>query len=167
MDHHTDAADQLEQLAREVIDSNRYLVLGTVEDAGHPRVSPVYFGHDGYRDFYWVSRSDSLHSVNLEQRPTVNAVVYDSSVQVGDGRAVYVTGKARRVSDAELPERSAVAFRPHLGGRAFAPDELTGDATLRLYVLTAEVWEVHVGGDDPRFGTGRDRRARIWPAGPA
>ena len=83
----------------------------------------MYFGHDGYRDFYWVSRPDSLHSVNVEQRPAVNAVIYDSSVQVGDGRAVYVTGTARRVDDAELEERCEVAFRPHLGGRRFRPAE--------------------------------------------
>ena len=164
MDDTSEAAEELAAMAREVIDGNRYLVLGTVDEAGHPRVSPVYFGHDGYRDFYWVSRPDSLHSVNVEQRPAVNAVVYDSSVEVGDGRAVYVTGAARRVDDTELADRCEVAFRPHLGGRRFRPAELSGDGTLRLYLLSADVWEVHVNGDDPRFGTGRDRRQKVWPA---
>ena len=35
------AVDELQEMARRVIDGNRYLVLGTVEDDGQPRLSPV------------------------------------------------------------------------------------------------------------------------------
>ena len=56
MDDRQGAAPELAAMAREVIDSNPYLVLGTVDEDGVPRVSPVFFGQDGYRDFYWVSR---------------------------------------------------------------------------------------------------------------
>ena len=151
----------LAAMAREVIDGNRYLVLGTVGADGAPRVSPVYYGIDEYRDFYWVSSPEALHSVNVEERPAVNAVIYDSSVQVGHGRAVYLTGRARRVADGELAERSAVAFRPAMGGRAFSPAELSGAADLRLYLLPVDVWEVHLAGRDPRNRTGVDHRVRV------
>ena len=164
MDH--DTAD-LAAMAREVIDTNRYLVLGTVGPEGAPRVSPVYYGVDEYRDFYWVSSPTALHSVNVEERPAVNAVVYDSSVQVGHGRAVYLTGRARRVPDGELAARCEVAFRTDLGGRAFTPEELSGTGDLRLYLLPVEVWEVHLAGRDPRNKSGVDHRVRIWPTGPA
>lgn len=156
-----DEMADLAAMARDVIDSNRYLVLGTVGTDGGPRVSPVYYGVDEYRDFYWVSSPGALHSVNVEERPAVNAVVFDSSVQVGHGRAVYLTGKARRVRDGELAARCEVAFRPDLGGRAFRPDELSGAADLRLYLLPVDVWEVHLPGRDPRNEAGIDRRVRV------
>jgi nitroimidazol reductase NimA-like FMN-containing flavoprotein (pyridoxamine 5'-phosphate oxidase superfamily) len=155
-----DTAD-LVAMAREVIDTNRYFVLGTVGPDGAPRVSPVYYGVDGYRDFYWVSSPEAQHSVNIGGRPEINAVAFDSSAQVGDGRAVYLTGQARRVPDEELPERCPVAFRTDLGGRAFTPEELTGAAPLRLYLLSVEVWEVHLPGRDPRNKTGIDHRVPV------
>jgi hypothetical protein len=167
MDHHTDAAHELAKMAREVIDTNPYLVLGTADDSGFPRVTPVFFGHDGYRDFYWVSRPDAIHSLHVSQRPTVNAVIYDSTVRVGHGRAVYLTGRARQVADAELPDRCRVAFRPLAGARGFTPDQLSGDAALRLYLLPVEVWELYVGYEHPGHDDGPERRVPAWPAGAA
>jgi len=128
----------LARRARSVLDTDRYLVLGTVDPDGAPRVSPVYFTHHGYRDLFWVSRPDTHHSGNLDRAP-VSGVVFDSSARVGRGQAVYVTGAA-----AEAPEA-----------------ELSGAGSLRLYRLRVERHEVHVGGSDPEHGTGRDRRVEV------
>ena len=154
----------LAAMAREVIDTNPYLVLGTVDEHGHPRVTPVFFGHDGYRDFYWVSRPDTTHSTHVTERPTVTAVIYDSTVRVGHGRAVYLTGRAGRVPDAELDDRCRVAFRDLGGARPFAPAELSGSASLRLYLLPVDVWEMYVGYAVPGHGDGPERRVPVWPA---
>ena len=164
-----DDSDQqrLADQAREVIDTNPYLVLGTVDADGLPRVTPVFFGVDDYRDFYWVSSPDAVHSLNVAERPAVRAVIFDSTVRVGHARAVYLTGRARRVPDDELPERCEVAFREIAGAGSFGAGELSGTSTLRLYLLSADVWEVLVTGRDPRLGTGRDRRVQVWPAGAA
>jgi general stress protein 26 len=161
-----DTAD-LAAMAREVIDTTPYLVLGSVDADGMPRVTPVFFGVDGYRDFYWVSSPDAVHSLNVEERPSVRAVIFDSTVRVGHARAVYLTGRARRVPDDELADRCRVAFRDIAGGTSFSPEELTGSAPMRLYLLPAEVGEVLVTGRDPRRGTGVDRRVQVWPAGVA
>jgi hypothetical protein len=155
-----DTAD-LAAKAREVIDTNPYLALGTVDADAFPRVTPVFFGVDSYRDFYWVSSPAAVHSVNVEERPAVRAVIFDSTVRVGHARAVYLTGWARRVPDDELPERCPVAFRDIAGGRAFGPEELSGDASFRLYLLPADLAEVLVTGRDPRRGTGIDRRVTV------
>src|SRR4051794_32128368 len=104
--HTTDLA----QRARLVLDSNRYLTLGTSEDDGRPRVSPVYFTHDGYRDIYWVSSPGSAHSHNVAARPDVAAVAFDSTAEVGQGSAVYLTGPAAQVPDYELESACARAF---------------------------------------------------------
>ena len=75
-----------------------------------------------------------------------------------------MTGTAREVPEAELPEHLPVAFDPERrGGRRFEPEEVVGDADLRLWVLHVERWEVHVPAGHPALGTGRDRRVRVDP----
>jgi hypothetical protein len=154
----------LDARARDVIDGNRYMVLGTLDSSGRPRVSPVYFTHDSYTDFYWVSSPASHHSANVARQPAISIVIFDSSAPIGHGQAVYVEADARLVADAELPERCAAAFAGDLrGGMAFQPEELSGGASMRLYVATATAWDVHVPGRDPAHGTGLDRRVGVDP----
>ena len=160
------AEEELAEMARRVIDGNRYLVLGTVEDDGHPRLSPVYFTPARYRDFYWVSSPDARHSRYLRARPDVRIVVFDSSVAPNQGEAVYITARAREVPPQELPQVVGEAFDPDTrGGRAFTPDELSGDGDLRLYVATATAYDVHVRAGHPTHGTGIDRRVATDPTG--
>lgn len=153
----------LDDEARQIIDGLAYLALGTVDDDGTPRVSPVYFGVDAYTDYYWVSHPETHHSANLARTPRAGAAVLDSTSPVGRGRAVYLTGRARRVADDELADRVRVAFRPHLGGRAFAVEELVEGTDLALYVLEVEASEIHVAAGHPTLGTGRDRRVVVRP----
>ena len=151
-------------MARDVIDSNRYLVLGTVDDDGRPRVSPVYFTHTDHVDFYWVSSPDSHHSRNLAARPRVSFVVFDSSVTPAeDPRAVYVDADATEVAEADLEAECARAFaRPRGdGARPFAPEELSGDADLRLYRARASRHQVHVRGRN--HPSGIDARETVRP----
>jgi uncharacterized pyridoxamine 5'-phosphate oxidase family protein len=156
--------DQLRDMARRVLDGNRYLVLGTVEDDGRPRLSPVYFVAARYEALYWVSSPDAQHSRNLRSRPDVQIVVFDSSRMPGEGEAVYVSARAREVPEDELPELLPEAFDPEgRGGRAFSVDELSGDGDLRLYVATASAYDVHVRGSHPTHGTGIDRRLPTDP----
>ena len=45
----------LDEVARAMIDGNRYMVLGTADEGGRPWVSPVYYAPSGYSELYWVS----------------------------------------------------------------------------------------------------------------
>ncbi|HEY3531368.1 MAG TPA: pyridoxamine 5'-phosphate oxidase family protein [Nocardioides sp.] len=157
------AEDELAEMARRVIDGNRYLVLGTVEADGLPRLSPVYFTPARYRDFYWVSSPDAQHSRNVRERPEVRIVVFDSSTSPGTSEAVYMSATARELAEHELPEVLDEAFDQSRGGRRFAPEELSGDGDLRLYVATATAYDVHVRGSHPTYGTGIDRRMATDP----
>lgn len=155
---------ELREMARRVIDHNRYLVLGTVEPDGRPRLSPVFFTPARYRDFYWVSSPEAQHSRNVRERPDVQIVVFDSSRLPGDGEAVYLTATAHEVSADELPDVVDEAFDPVTrGARAFTVDQLSGDGDLRLYVATATSYDVHVRGSHPTHGTGIDRRVATDP----
>ncbi|TDD82350.1 pyridoxamine 5'-phosphate oxidase family protein [Actinomadura darangshiensis] len=156
--------EDLDELARSVIDGNRYLVLGTSGDDHRPRVSPVYFTHAGYRTFYWVSSPEARHSRNVAARPEVAIVIYDSSVEIGEGRAVYIDAAASIAPDDELPWRCAEAFAEvDPGAMRLRPEQLSGDADWRLYHADATGWEVHLPGRDPRNGTGTDTRRRVTP----
>lgn len=75
-----------------------------------------------------------------------------------------MTGTAREVPDDELEQHLPVAFDPERrGGRPFEPEEISGDADLRLWVLHVESWEVHIGAGHPTLGTGQDRRVPVDP----
>ena len=75
-------------MARDVIDVNRYYVLGTAARR-QAAARLADFTHHEYRAFYWVSSPDSQHSHNLADDPRVNAVVFDSlgPVPSGTGRS--------------------------------------------------------------------------------
>jgi nitroimidazol reductase NimA-like FMN-containing flavoprotein (pyridoxamine 5'-phosphate oxidase superfamily) len=59
-------------IAREIIDANLYMVLGTADETGRPWASPVYYAVAGYREFYWVSSPGATHSRNIAGRPEVS-----------------------------------------------------------------------------------------------
>jgi hypothetical protein len=159
----TEAAD-LASMARDVLDRVRYVVLGTIDEDGRVRTSPVYFVPHGYQDLYWVSNPTSHHSHNLERDNRLSGVVFDSTVPPGpDTRAVYVTGTAREIDADEFGQHLPRAFDPDRGARAFTAEELTGDADLRLWMLHVDSWEVHIRGGHPTLGTGTDRRLPVDP----
>ena len=154
----------LDQMARDVLDSIRYVVLGTIDEDGRTRTSPVYFTPHRYEDLYWVSNRTTHHSHNLERDHRLSGVVFDSTVPPPQTRAVYVTGTAREIPEDELEQHLPVAFDPERrGGRRFTAEEVVGDADLRLWVLHVESWEVHIGGSHPTLGTGQDRRVPVDP----
>ena len=155
-------AEDLTAMARDVIAANRYFVLGTSHPGGHPRVSPVYFNHHEHRAFYWVSAPNSQHSRNLAADPRLNAVVFDSSVPPPETRAVYLTGTAAEVSEADLSEEVPRAFlQVRAPAHEMSVEELSGDGDLRLYRLDVQTAEVHARGGHPRWGMGIDTRLPV------
>jgi|SRR5215203_3950038 len=158
------AGPDLDEMAREVLDSVRYVVLSTIDPDGRTRTSPVYFTPHGYADLYWVSDHETHHSHNLHRDPRLSGVVFDSSRPPKETKAVYLTGRAREIPSDELQQHLPVAFDPERrGGRRFEADELAGNADLRLWVLHVDTWEVHIGAGHPTLGTGKDRRVPVDP----
>jgi hypothetical protein len=157
------APADLNELARRVIDDNHYMVVGTLDPDGAPRLSPVYYTPARYSDLYWLSSPEAHHSRNVAERPGVSIVIFDSSARVGYGEAVYLAATARQVADEELDAVWGEAFRARAGAREFAPDELRGEAPLRLYVARIGSCEVHVPGRHPVHGRGLDSRQPADP----
>jgi nitroimidazol reductase NimA-like FMN-containing flavoprotein (pyridoxamine 5'-phosphate oxidase superfamily) len=125
--------------ARAVIDSNSYMTLGTADESGLPWVTPVWFAHSGYREFLWVSSPEARHSRNLEARPDVSIVIFDSKVSPGDAEAVYVSAKAEELSGDELESGIEVFSRKSEadGLPAYSHADVQEPARLRLYRAVA------------------------------
>jgi hypothetical protein len=133
----------LGDLARTIIDSNMYMVLGTADESGQPWVSPVYYASAGYKEFYWVSPPEVRHSRNIVARPQVSIVIFNSQVPIGTGQGVYMSAIAEELTGANLQRGLEIFSRTSLahGGREWKPEDV-GESTLyRLYRATAsEHW---------------------------
>ena len=123
-------------MARDIIESNRYMVLGTADEAGVPWVTPVWYAQSDHRRFIWVSSPDRRHSRNVRARPEVSMVIFNSQVAVGSALAVYMSARAEELSGAEL-ERDIALF--DTAGQAqgltrrWALEDMLAPAPYRLY----------------------------------
>src|SRR5215216_7490158 len=102
-------------MARTIIDSNMYMVLGTADESGQPWVSPVYYASAVYAEIYWVSSPEARHSRNIEVRPQVSIVVFDSQAPIGKGQGVYMSAVAKQLTDVELERGIEIYSRTSLG----------------------------------------------------
>lgn len=150
----------LGDLARTTLASNRFMVLGTVDPSGRPRVSPVWFSLVDHRDVYWLSSPAAHHSRNIAERPEVSMVVFDSSVDPHTGQAVYLDATAGRVPDDELAASCLEAFRDVADALSYTPETLQ-DEPFVLYRATVNAAEVHVRGRDVGDGSGSDQRVPV------
>ena len=123
------------QLTRSIIDSNRYLTLGTADESGQPWVSPVWYAAAGYREFFWVSSPDARHSRNLARRPEVAIVIFDSH-QAGGWNALYMSAVGEELLDVD--EGIAIFSRESeaQGLRPWTRADVLPPARHRLYRVT-------------------------------
>jgi nitroimidazol reductase NimA-like FMN-containing flavoprotein (pyridoxamine 5'-phosphate oxidase superfamily) len=128
------------QIVRDIIESNRYLVLATADATGRPWSTPVYFAHIDFAEFYWVSSPDVTHSRNIAVRPEVGIVIFDSRAAIGTGQGVYMPAAAKLLDESEATRgiepfsRRSVAH----GGAEWTSEEVRSGAGLRLYRAVAE-----------------------------
>jgi hypothetical protein len=141
-----DSKEDLSTLARNIIDSVLYMVLGTADDSGQPWVSPVYFASEKYREFYWMSSPGVTHSRNILLRSQVSIVIFDSRIAVGMGQAVYMSAIAQELTGMEL-ERGLQIYNGRFtnpaehGVRLIKAEDILEPAPYRLYRATAnEHW---------------------------
>jgi hypothetical protein len=144
---------ELETMARAIVDGNSYMTLGTADADGLPWASPVWCARASYREFLWLSKPGARHSQNIAVRPEVGIVIFDSTVPIGTGKAVYMAARAEEVTVAVEIERGISVFsRRSLeeGGREWTPDDVGPTARLRLYRAMASEQFV-LSSDDERL----------------
>ncbi len=141
-------------IARDIIESNRYMVLGTADEDGVPWVTPLWFAQSDHRRFIWVSSPERRHSRNLRVRAEASIVIFDSSVAVGNALAVYMSARAEELSGAEL-ERDVAFFDAASQAqgltRRWTLEDVLAPAPYRLYQATvSQHWALdpHSSPDD-------------------
>jgi pyridoxine/pyridoxamine 5'-phosphate oxidase len=124
--------------AREIIESSQYMTLATADEEGRPWVSPVWFAHEDHTRFLWVSKPEARHSRNLSVRPEAAIVIFDSTVPMGHGQAVYLEAAVERLEGDEEEGCIEVFSRRSeaLGGPAWTVDNVRSPSPLRLYRAT-------------------------------
>jgi nitroimidazol reductase NimA-like FMN-containing flavoprotein (pyridoxamine 5'-phosphate oxidase superfamily) len=132
-------SEDLVARGRAIVDANLYMVLGTADADGRPWATPVYFAHSDYREFLWVSEPGAVHSRNLEGRAEASIVIFDSTVPISTGQAVYVSATAREVGTEGRSEALEIFTRRSLshGGREWTAEDVVAPARHRLYRATA------------------------------
>jgi nitroimidazol reductase NimA-like FMN-containing flavoprotein (pyridoxamine 5'-phosphate oxidase superfamily) len=133
-----------EPTVRGIIDANLYLVLATADGPGRPWSSPVYFAHDGYAEFLWVSAPEAEHSRNIATRPQVGIVIFDSHAPIGTGQGVYISATAEQVSSENLTRGIEAFSRRSIGhgGAAWTVKDVQAESGLRLYCAAAESYSI-------------------------
>jgi Pyridoxamine 5'-phosphate oxidase len=152
-------SEGLDQVAREIIDRNRYMVLGTADESGRPWVSPVYYAPSGYAELYWVSSPRAQHSRNLAVRPELGIVVFDSQAPVGEGQGVYMSAVAEELEGVEAERGIEIFSRVSVshGAKPWRLEDGSGAGELRLYrARVSEHWVL-----DPERRP--DQRTRVRP----
>lgn len=130
--------EELREIARSIIDSNRYMTIATADESGLPWVSPVWYAPVRYRDFLWVSSPQARHSRNLAVRPKVAIVIFDSH-QAGDWRAIYMSAVGEELVGVDVDEGIDIFSRrsKEQEMRAWTRDDVRPPARHRLYRAAA------------------------------
>jgi pyridoxine/pyridoxamine 5'-phosphate oxidase len=138
--------------ARRIIESNVYMTLATADAEGRPWASPVWFAHEDFTRFVWVSKPDTRHSRNIAARPQVGMVVFDSTLGKGAPEAVYAEAEAEQLREGEEEGCLAVFSRRSeaLGWPGWTVEDVRPPASLRLYRATASALFV-LGPNDERI----------------
>ena len=152
-------SEDLDRVAREIIDLNRYMVLGTADGNGRPWVSPFYYAPSGYSELYWVSSPEAQHSRNLAARSELSIVVFDSQAPVGEGQGVYMAAVAEQLTGVTAERGIEVFSRVSVshGEKPWAVEDVQDPTALRLYrARVSEHWVL-----DPERRP--DQRTRVRP----
>lgn len=126
----------LEAVARSIVDANRFMAIGTADASGTPWVSPVWYAPLSYREYVWVSRPGTRHSSNLAERPEVAIVIYDSH-RPGTWSALYMTAVAQELEDVDEALGAFNRRSEAQGLRAWSRTEVVEPAEFRLYRAAA------------------------------
>jgi uncharacterized protein YhbP (UPF0306 family) len=136
-------------IARQLIDSSQYLTLATADSAGRPWASPVWYAHEDYTSFLWVSRPGARHSRNIAARAAVSAVIFDSTDLPRQAQAVYFEALAEELSSARRDRAIAIFSRRSraLGLSEWRTADVTAPAPHRLYRASTAASFILAPGD--------------------
>jgi general stress protein 26 len=139
------------QAAHRLLATINHATVATVSAQGRPWNTPVYFARRG-NSFYWASRSDAQHSVNIRHNRQAFIVIYDSSRDDTSGAAVYIDADVLELSDEEAIDSALDSIYQRRQKSKPCAAKFIGDSTQRVYHATARrAWTnlLHTSDDIP------------------
>ncbi len=128
--------------AQQILRTERFLTLATVDRSGFPWASPLLYGYDAELTLYWSSAIAARHSINLDETQGRCAVtIFDSHASPGKIAGLFLTGVAGLVSENQVAQAMEHLFdRMDQRPNRTAADYL-GDSPRRFYQFQpSEIW---------------------------
>lgn len=126
----------LAAIARSIVDTNRFMALGTADAGGTPWVSPVWYAPLSYHQFVWVSRPGTQHSRNITERQPVAITIFDSH-RPGGWSALYMAAEAEELQRVDEALEAFNSRSADQGFREWMRAEVVPPGEFRLYRATA------------------------------
>jgi uncharacterized protein YhbP (UPF0306 family) len=142
---------------------HRYLVLGTVDPAGTPWVTPVFYAADGEHRVFWVSSPDSRHSRNIAARPAVAITLFDTDAPIGRAEALYLEATAGFVDDHARSAAVELLNSRLPTSQQLGLNDIGPAGPMRVYQAAITRHYALIRGGDPRFDNVTDARLAVEP----
>ena len=142
--------------AQSILSRIYYATLSTVDPSGNPWNSPVYCAYDENYNVYWGSHVESQHSQNIRANHKVFIVVYDSTVQPGDGEGVYIQAHVEEITDPAEIAKGHKLLQDRRPNWYWKLEELQPDKPVHLFKAIPErIW---MNGEGEKNGQYIDTR---------
>ncbi len=142
----------LSKRAKEIIAQIEYVTIASVDEHGQPWNTPVYSAIDKEYNFYWGSHKESQHSKNIHINNKVFLVIYDSTVEAGQGEGVYVKALVTKLT---VPAEIAFAHKIIQDRRPnwyWKLEQFNPDTPLQLYkAVPQQTWVNDEGHKDGHY----------------
>ncbi|MFH1833077.1 MAG: pyridoxamine 5'-phosphate oxidase family protein [Candidatus Levyibacteriota bacterium] len=94
----------LNKLAREIVEKNQYMTIGSANKAGEVWASVVAYVYDENYNFYFVSMPNSKHCSNFKENSEVVIAIFDSHQAWGEGIGLQIEGEILELKLIEAPK---------------------------------------------------------------
>lgn len=95
----------LSKRAKEIIEQIQYVTIASVDKDGMPWNAPVFTAFDEQYNFYWGTHKESQKAQNIDRKPDVFLVIYNSTVPAGTGEGVYIKATAEQLTEPDEVRR--------------------------------------------------------------
>jgi hypothetical protein len=144
--------------ARRLIDASINMTVATVDAAGVPWVSPVFYVPDDAYDLYWTSEPSARHSENIRCTGAAAIVIVEADPEARVD-AVYMSAEATELTGPEEVERGieVMLAKPQPERwKITSADDVSGDGPWRIY--RAHPTAIDVRSSDSNRGRAVARR---------
>ena len=142
----------LSKRAKEIIGQIKYATIASVSENGLPWNAPVFTAFDEQYNFYFGTHKDSQKAKNIRANGRVFLVIYDSTVPVGTGEAVYIKASAQEVSDPSELRRIFELLKERRKATYWGFAALDANGPIRLYKATPEqAWMNDAGSKNGHY----------------